>query len=100
MRGWSFGCGATGRLEDEIEWAREQRMDFVEFGADFGDNALETFNDERVRHPRGLAETCEVQLAIHTASSVNIAEIAPSLNYIPTPRRSRSGSWSACALRR
>ena len=77
MDGWTFGVGAKGTLEDEIERAGARGMEFVEFNADLDDNAFDRFDDARVRRVREAADHAGVRIAIHTSSAVNTAEFAP-----------------------
>jgi sugar phosphate isomerase/epimerase len=64
-------------LEDAVEWAAEHRVRFIDIQLDTGDNALPTISGIRGSRIKEMCERHGVQLGLHTASAVNVAEYAP-----------------------
>jgi sugar phosphate isomerase/epimerase len=64
-------------LEDAVEWAAENRVRFIDIQLDSGDNALPTISGIRGSRVKEMCERHHVQLGLHTASAVNVAEYAP-----------------------
>ncbi|HEV7665364.1 MAG TPA: sugar phosphate isomerase/epimerase family protein [Chloroflexota bacterium] len=63
-----------------MAWAAAHDFHFLDFNADHGANALSTWDDERVRTVRALAEQHDLHLGIHTLSAVNVAEFSPFMS--------------------
>ena len=74
---FGFNAPATQSVEDSIRWAAEHRFHHLDFNADDGINALDTFDEARVAAVRDLYTKHDVQIAIHTRSAVNNAELSP-----------------------
>src|SRR5579864_1956338 len=64
-------------LEDAVEWAAEHRVRYIDIQLDTGDNALATISGIRGSRVKEMCERHGVQLGLHTASAVNVAEYAP-----------------------
>jgi sugar phosphate isomerase/epimerase len=64
-------------IEDAVEWAAEHRVRYIDIQLDAGDNALGTISGIRGSRVRELCDRHGVQLGLHTASAVNVAEYAP-----------------------
>ncbi len=78
---YRLGTGPGGpNLEDGLEWATANDFHFVDFAADYGANALSTWDDERIRRVRSYCEQNDLHLGIHTLSAVNVAEFSPYLS--------------------
>ncbi|HEY0582729.1 MAG TPA: sugar phosphate isomerase/epimerase family protein [Chloroflexota bacterium] len=78
---YRMGTGPGGpNIEDGMVWAAANDFHFLDFNADHGANALSTWDDERVRKVRALAEQHDLKLGIHTLSAVNVAEFSPFLS--------------------
>jgi len=89
--------GRRLRLEEALEWAAEHEVRWIDIQLDAGANALSTFEDVRAAGVRRACERYGVHLGLHTASAVNIAEVAPyvgdAVGVISRPMsRSRHGS--------
>jgi sugar phosphate isomerase/epimerase len=69
--------GRKMTLEDAIEWAAAHRVRFIDIQLDTGDNALGSISGVRGSRVKALCERYGVQLGLHTASAVNVAEYAP-----------------------
>jgi sugar phosphate isomerase/epimerase len=69
--------GRRLRLEDAIEWAAQHQVRWIDIQLDGGANALNTFDDARAAGVRRGCERHAVHLGLHTASAVNVAEMAP-----------------------
>src|SRR4029077_3049074 len=65
------------RLEDALEWAAEHEVRWIDIQLDAGTNALRSFDDARAAGVRRACERYDVHLGLHTASAVNVAEVAP-----------------------
>jgi sugar phosphate isomerase/epimerase len=63
--------------EDAVKWAAGHAVRRIDVQIDLAPNALESFDAERCRAVRALAERHGVALGLHTLSAVNIAEISP-----------------------
>jgi sugar phosphate isomerase/epimerase len=69
--------GRRLKLEDAIEWAAKHEVRWIDIQLDSGANALNSFDDARATAVRQACERQEVHLGLHTASAVNVAEVAP-----------------------
>jgi sugar phosphate isomerase/epimerase len=69
--------GRRLKLEDAIEWAARHEVHFIDIQLDAGVNALGSFDNVRVTAVRRACERYGVHLGLHTASAVNVAEVAP-----------------------
>ena len=74
---FGFNAPAGRALEETLRWAADHRFFGVDFNADRAPNGLQDFDAGRVRTVRDLCERHHIQLAIHTSSAVNNAEIGP-----------------------
>ncbi len=71
-----YDAGST-RLEDALESAVAHDFHYLDFNADTGPNRLDNWSSERVVVVRGLCDSHDIRLSLHTASSVNVAEMSP-----------------------
>jgi hypothetical protein len=69
--------GRRLRHEDALEWAAEHEVRWIDIQLDAGANALSSFGDARAAGVRRVCERYGVHLGLHTASAVNVAEVAP-----------------------
>jgi sugar phosphate isomerase/epimerase len=69
--------GRRLKLEDAIEWAAEHEVHWIDIQLDSGANLLSSFDDARAASVRRACERYAVHLGLHTASAVNVAEVAP-----------------------
>jgi hypothetical protein len=69
--------GRRLRLEEALEWAAEHEVRWIDIQLDAGANALSSFGDARAAGVRRACERYGVHLGLHTASAVNVAEVAP-----------------------
>src|SRR5437016_7805789 len=69
--------GRRLRLEEALEWAAEHEVRWIDIQLDAGANALSSFDDARAAGVRRACERYGVHLGLHTASAVNVAEVAP-----------------------
>jgi sugar phosphate isomerase/epimerase len=69
--------GKRLKLEDAIEWAAAHQVRWIDIQLDTGVNALTSFDEARAAGVRRACERHHVQLGLHTASAVNVAEYAP-----------------------
>ena len=69
--------GRRLRLEDALVWAAEREVRWIDIQLDAGANALSSFDDARTAGVRRACERYGVHLGLHTASAVNVAEVAP-----------------------
>ena len=69
--------GRKLKLEDGIEWAASHQVRWIDIQLDTGPNALTSFDDARAAAIRRACEQHGVHLGLHTASAVNVAEVAP-----------------------
>jgi len=69
--------GRRLKLEDAIEWAAEHKVHWIDIQLDSGANVLSSFDDARAAGVRRTCERYAVHLGLHTASAVNVAEVAP-----------------------
>lgn len=69
--------GRRLRLEDAIEWAARHQVHFIDIQLDTGVNALGSFDNTRATAVRQACKRYGVHLGLHTASAVNVAEVAP-----------------------
>src|SRR5215475_2051052 len=65
--------GRRLRLEEALEWAAEQKVRWIDIQLDAGANALSSFDDACAGPANGTACIS----GCHTASAVNVAEVAP-----------------------
>ena len=63
--------------EDALGWAAEHEVRWIDIQLDAGANALSSFDDARAAGVRRACERYGVHLGLHTASAVNVAEVAP-----------------------
>ena len=68
--------GRRLRLEEALEWAAEHEVRWIDIQLDAGANALSSFDDARAAGVRRACERYGVHLSLHTASAVNVAEVA------------------------
>lgn len=71
--------GGKVRLEDGLVWASENAFRYVDVCVDNPPNAIETFDDARIRAVRDLLREHGIHLGLHTLSGVNVAETSPYL---------------------
>ena len=71
-----FDAGGMG-LEDALAWAARHDFHYVDFNADQLPNALETWDEARIRAIRQHCERHAIHLGLHTLSGVNVAEFSP-----------------------
>lgn len=64
-------------IEESLTWGAEHDFHFINFCVDQKANRLESFDDERVRRVRDLAERHDIHIGLHTLSGMNVAEISP-----------------------
>ena len=69
--------GRRLKLEDAIEWAAGHELHWIDIQLDSGANVLSSFDDARAAGVRRACERYAIHLGLHTASAVNVAEIAP-----------------------
>jgi sugar phosphate isomerase/epimerase len=69
--------GRKLRLEDVVAWAAGHGVRFIDVQLDTGANALGTIDNARAAAVRTECERHGVNLGLHTASAVNVAEYAP-----------------------
>jgi sugar phosphate isomerase/epimerase len=69
--------GRKIRLEDGIELAAAHGVSFIDVQLDTGENAFDRFDAARCASIRGACDRHGIQLGLHTASAVNVAEYAP-----------------------
>ena len=65
------------RLEDALEWAAQHGFHYVDFNADRPPNALDAWDEARMRTIRQRCERAHIHLGLHTLSGVNVAEFSP-----------------------
>src|SRR5882762_4567930 len=65
------------RLEEALEWAARYGFHYVDFNADLPLNALDAWDEARVRAIRQRCERANIHLGLHTLSGVNVAEFSP-----------------------
>lgn len=66
-------------IEDAIAWAARHNVRAIDVQCDIAPNALESFDDNRCNRVTEACRQTGVQLALHTLSAVNVAEISPIL---------------------
>jgi sugar phosphate isomerase/epimerase len=71
-----FDAGGMG-LEDALAWAARHDFHYVDFNADQPPNALNAWDEARVRTIRQQCERHAIHLGLHTLSGVNVAEFSP-----------------------
>src|SRR6202048_129111 len=69
--------GRRLRLEEALEGAAEHEVRWIDIPLDAGAHALRSFEDTRAAGVRRACERYGVHLGLHTASAVNVAELAP-----------------------
>ena len=67
----------TTELEEAIETAGTNSIHYLNFNADIGPNHLGLWDDKRVENIKTQAASKKIELCLHTASSVNVAEFSP-----------------------
>jgi sugar phosphate isomerase/epimerase len=72
--------GRRLKLEDAIDWAAANGVRYIDIQLDTGANAVNTFDDARVRAIRAALEKHGIHLGLHTLSAVNVAEYSPFLS--------------------
>ena len=71
--------GGKMRIEDALAWAAANDVRYADVCVDNAPNALETFDDARIREVRALLGRHGIRLGLHTLSAVNVAETSPFL---------------------
>jgi sugar phosphate isomerase/epimerase len=71
--------GGKMRLEDALDWAAINGVFYADVCVDNPPNAIETFDQTRVRDVRAALERHGIRLGLHTLSAVNVAETSPFL---------------------
>src|SRR5206468_6487822 len=74
-----FDAGSMG-LEDALVWAARHDFHYVDFNADQPPDALDAWDEARVRAIRQRCERHAIQLGLHTLSGVNFAEFSPCVS--------------------
>ena len=69
--------GRRVSVEEGIEWAHKNDVHFIDVQTDIHPNALESFDQERIKNVRDAKEKYNLNLGLHTLSGVNVAEISP-----------------------
>ena len=64
-------------LEEAVAWAARHQVRLIDLQLDTGANALGTIDDKRAAAVRAACERHGIRLGLHTASAVNVAEVAP-----------------------
>lgn len=64
-------------LEEALEWAARYSFHYVDFNADQPPNALDAWDEARVRAIRQHCERANIHLGLHTLSGVHVAEFSP-----------------------
>ena len=64
-------------VEDGLEWAAKNDVQFIDVQTDIYPNALESFDAGRIASVRALKEKYNINLGLHTLSGVNVAEFSP-----------------------
>ena len=72
--------GRKIRLEEGIELAAAHGVRFIDVQLDTGENAFDRFDDARCAAVRAACDKHGIELGLHTASAVNVAEYAPILS--------------------
>lgn len=92
--------GGKIALEDGLVWAAGHGFRYVDVCIDDAPNAIESFDDARVRGVRELLERHGIHLGLHTLSAVNVAETSPFVRdavdaylraYVDTAKRLGAG---------
>jgi sugar phosphate isomerase/epimerase len=71
--------GGKMRLEEALKWAAANEFSYADVCVDNPPNALETFDEARVRAVRAALDRDGIRLGLHTLSAVNVAETSPFL---------------------
>ena len=69
--------GRRVSVEEGLEWAAKNDVQFIDVQTDIHPNALESFDAERIASVRALKEKHNINLGLHTLSGVNVAEFSP-----------------------
>ena len=69
--------GRKIRLEEGVALAASHGVRFIDVQLDTAENALHRFDDARCAAVRSACDRHGIQLGLHTASAVNVAEYAP-----------------------
>jgi sugar phosphate isomerase/epimerase len=64
-------------LEEAIPWAARHQVRAIDVELDRGANALTAIDAARAERIRAACDEAAITLALHTSSSVNVAEVAP-----------------------
>ena len=71
--------GGKMRIEDALDWAAANQVFYADVCVDNAPNAIETFDDARIRVVRAALDRHGIRLGLHTLSAVNVAETSPFL---------------------
>jgi sugar phosphate isomerase/epimerase len=69
--------GRRVSVEDGIAWAAQHDVQIIDVQTDIHPNALETFDEARIKGVRDALDRHDIELGLHTLSGVNIAEFSP-----------------------
>jgi sugar phosphate isomerase/epimerase len=64
-------------VEAAVEWAARNGVRAIDCQIDIAPNALRTFDSRRIGSIREAADRAGIEIALHTLSAVNIAEVSP-----------------------
>jgi sugar phosphate isomerase/epimerase len=71
--------GGKMPIEEALEWAAANEVFYADVCVDNEPNAIESFDDARIREVRAALERHGIRLGLHTLSAVNVAETSPFL---------------------
>jgi sugar phosphate isomerase/epimerase len=92
--------GGKMRIEDALEWAVANAVFYADVCVDNAPNAIETFDEARIKAVRAAQDRHGIRLGLHTLSAVNVAETSPFVRdavegylraYIDLARRLHAG---------
>jgi sugar phosphate isomerase/epimerase len=69
--------GQRVRIEDGLAAAVTHQIRYVDVKIDSAPNAIDSLTPERIRAIRAVCERHGIHVGVHTASAVNVAELAP-----------------------
>jgi len=72
--------GRKIRLEEGIEWAATNGVQFIDVQLDTAENALTTFDAKRCLAVHKQLDKRRIKLGLHTNSAVNVAEYSPHVS--------------------
>ncbi|HUA51613.1 MAG TPA: sugar phosphate isomerase/epimerase family protein [Candidatus Sulfotelmatobacter sp.] len=72
--------GQRVRIEDGLAAAVAHQIRYVDVKIDAAPNAIDSLTPERIRAIRAVCERGGIHLGVHTASAVNVAELAPHVS--------------------